>query len=856
MNKLFKRLAAAGVLVFVLSAGTSPRAQAVPPIDRKITYILPQWGAFLGATDLEVQQQVQQLRSRIGEGQRVRVGFTTYISVSMSPVDPADTGAVRDALAGTFANVDYAIARGRANGIPVCLSFLTAIRSSVDSLQASAQAEDRRNFQWHSDQSLASGWTTLSRYARKQELIQEAFIRELGRGLAARMALYPETLVAATGDGEIELSYDRSVQFGGAASAQATLIADYSPFAIAEFRDWLRGAGLYAAGQPFAGEAYRNSARYAPDASWSTLNADFGTDYTGWALRFGDWSLSDSIANDPRAIPVATYSQPGWSLAELPGGFDAPRVHQRGNAWSDLWDEFRQTMVWRHNLEFARWITTSADPGSGATVPSDRWFTDQIPADYLFGFTPQNPDLRLDTSASPHWTADVTPYGSLGITSFNQNFGGYMYKTLAGVAPRIAQRKVRWGIFEWNPSLPVNPDMTVYRDEMALVEQYRPSVLAPFYWQSADFPIENTGFETALREFVIRRNNVPLTLSRSSLYTQTLIDGSARTPPQVIRVSGEPGETPAWEASSSAPFIDIVKSADGRSFTVELKPSAYAAGVQSAAVVVSPAPGIGYVSTTLTVNVTATARGTTSPAIGSFDTPADLQVATGELGITGWAVDDVGVKSIDIYRSPLAGEPTQPNGLIYLGTANQVEGARPDVQGGYTTIPLSDKAGWGYMLLTNFMPNGGNGVFTIHALVTDVDGHTVSLGQRRIDCRNQSATVPFGTIDTPLQGQTVSGLIVNFGWVLTPNPNCIPIDGSTIDVFIDNVVVGHPVYNNPRSDIATLFPGLCNSGGAVGYYMLDTTTLTNGVHTIAWVARDSAGGATGMGSRYFTVANP
>ncbi len=97
---------------------------------------------------------------------------------------------------------------------------------------------------------------------------------------------------------------------------------------------------------------------------------------------------------------------------------------------------------------------------------------------------------------------------------------------------------------------------------------------------------------------------------------------------------------------------------------------------------------------------------------------------------------------------------------------------------------------------------------------------------------------------------------MNFGWVLTPSPHCIPFDGSTIDLVIDNVVVGHPVYSNPRADIAALFPGLCNSSNAVGYYVLDTTTLANGVHTIAWVARNTAGGATGMGSRYFTVANP
>ena len=52
---------------------------------------------------------------------------------------------------------------------------------------------------------------------------------------------------------------------------------------------------------------------------------------------------------------------------------------------------------------------------------------------------------------------------------------------------------------------------------------------------------------------------------------------------------------------------------------------------------------------------------------------------------------------------------------------------------------------------------------------------------------------------------------MNFGWALTPQPATIPIDGSTISVYVDNVPVGHPIYNQYRSDIATLFPGYANS---------------------------------------------
>jgi hypothetical protein len=98
-------------------------------------------------------------------------------------------------------------------------------------------------------------------------------------------------------------------------------------------------------------------------------------------------------------------------------------------------------------------------------------------------------------------------------------------------------------------------------------------------------------------------------------------------------------------------------------------------------------------------------------------------------------------------------------------------------------------------------------------------------------------------------------MVTNFGWALAPQPNIIPTDGSTIGVYIDGALRGHPTYNQFRGDIASLFPGYENSSGAVGFFVFDSTTLTNGVHTISWSVTDNAGHTSGIGSRYFTVAN-
>jgi len=252
-----------------------------------------------------------------------------------------------------------------------------------------------------------------------------------------------------------------------------------------------------------------------------------------------------------------------------------------------------------------------------------------------------------------------------------------------------------------------------------------------------------------------------------------------------------------------------------------------------------------------------------SPAnpIGSFDTPTDG--ATGIVGaipVTGWALDNVEVVKVDIWREPIIGEPA--GNLIFIGDAVLVADARPDVQGVFPTYPYQYRAGWGYQMLTNFLPNAtgtgamGNGTYKIHAIAHNKSGSQIDLGTKTITLDNAHAAKPFGTIDTPEQGGAIFGNdSVNFGWALTPQPFNIPMDGSTITVVIDGLVRGHPTYNQFRSDIATLFPGYANSMGAVGSFHIDTTKFTNGVHTISWNAFDNGSRGEGLGSRYFNVSN-
>jgi len=339
-------------------------------------------------------------------------------------------------------------------------------------------------------------------------------------------------------------------------------------------------------------------------------------------------------------------------------------------------------------------------------------------------------------------------------------------------------------------------------------------------------------------------------LSKTSLNFGTEQNGTP-TPPAAVTVSNPGTGVLNWTAAASADWISVTPAAGTGAgvLTIGIARTDLAAGDYPGSVTVTD-PNASNSPATITVFLHVTEEGGDAAPFGVFDRPDDGDTVVSSIPVTGWALDDIGIQSVKIYRG------TGLEDRTFIGDATLVNGARPDVEAAYPAYPQNDKAGWGYMLLTNMLPGGGNGPFQLLAYATDTSGHEVLLGSKAITCNNAAAVLPFGAIDTPVQGGTASGsAFLNFGWVLTPQPKSIPVNGTTITVWVDGQPLGHPVYNNYRADIATLFPGYANSNGAVGYFYLNTTGYTDGVHTIVWSVMDSAGATDGIGSRYFTIQN-
>jgi hypothetical protein len=341
-----------------------------------------------------------------------------------------------------------------------------------------------------------------------------------------------------------------------------------------------------------------------------------------------------------------------------------------------------------------------------------------------------------------------------------------------------------------------------------------------------------------------------ITVNRTNLNFGAIIDNdkmtTSMTGNQTLYIGSSSGGNISWTANTDQDWIICYpKTGTGPGITtVSVAPCGKDPGKYSANVIIesndasnSPKQIPAYLDIKTGDN--------NQPPFGSFESPMNGSTVSSSVPVTGWVLDDVKVDNVKIY-----------NGSSYIGDAVLVEGARPDVEQANPDYPMNYKAGWGYMMLTNFLPNGGNGTYTLYAVAEDSLGVQTVLGSKTIYCDNESAVKPFGAIDTPGAGGTAEGNSYrNHGWVLTPQPNHISQDGSTINVWVDGVDKGHPVYNVYRSDIAQYFPDYQNSDGASGYFDLDTTSYANGVHTIYWTATDNSGNADGIGSRYFSIMN-
>ena len=470
------------------------------PTPESTFYILPIWEEMRWETDDVVSREMDKLIAQVGKGNRYhRTGF--------SSIKPPESVLERNCK----------LAQQKGLSIGVIFGGITHDRPDL----AKVWNQDLRTYQWRMNGTNWQGYytgtnngggleiaedtrdhlvPTASRYA---DLVESTFAAETHRDakeMITVMQKYPGCVVVLNGVIEEEFAV---------ASAQQSdaYLGDFSPFAVTEFRDWLRHTGKYDAAGPFGGQgapaaitgAYvdiggKMRSPFADDPSpadahgtGSSFNQTFGTSFTTWSLRHWDTTAF------PAAITSSTFNpSPESGSGFTAGGFDAPRIRDGSaywKAWSWDYDD-RGNMyppghpsqpAWgfRQN-EIHHWVLDQFAIMVAEGLPPELMFPHQIPGERLGSFT--GGSSRLRSSASPVWTGFIPWNGNVGITLFN---GPMSYDTIKQYTDLVPGSR-NWGIFEWHPLPNAAPqDQKLYdtaKSHLAAYYDEKVHYLFPGWW--------------------------------------------------------------------------------------------------------------------------------------------------------------------------------------------------------------------------------------------------------------------------------------------------------------------------------------------------------------------------------------
>lgn len=447
------------------------------------------------------------------------------------------------------------------------------------------ETSDLREFQWRLNGQTWSGtqnvesWggdrnykrVTYSRLAPIQKAYEEGRARSWAQDIQTVMQGYEERVPF------FNLLVESELPSGG--ETDDGQLGDYSPYAVAEFRDWLRHKGIYDAssgtypgeGAPaqivgslmdFSGtlrsQFYDDPTPADANGTGISFNQRFGTSFTTWALRYWDLDAFPDPITDPN-FDVSPESGNGFTS----GGFDAPRVRTAGNAywqaWS--WDTFDQGGAYNYPAG------NPAQPAFGFRqhlvhhfgrdvfdimveegLPADHIFLHQIPGEFIGAG-------RQRSGATPIWTGYLEKSGMLGLTRFG---------TVPDISKMLqyvnltAKRNRGWGFFEWHPK-PADTAGTL-RDTPAYIEDSytttfselgklvpnRMRVVTPGWWDFSGagfnwntFPTWKSGMVEAIKAFSAQYPDVPFWHQGS--------DVPDYTPPQVGKLIALPVADPTTQ---------------------------------------------------------------------------------------------------------------------------------------------------------------------------------------------------------------------------------------------------------------------------------------------------------------------
>ncbi len=316
------------------------------------------------------------------------------------------------------------------------------------------------------------------------------------------------------------------------------------------------------------------------------------------------------------------------------------------------------------------------------------------------------------------------------------------------------------------------------------------------------------------------------------------VNSNAAISAVTISIDGQPGAAASYGSSSYAGYRpDVCARYPGPScpdtgWSYLLDTTLLANGKHTVAVTATTADGQRLIrANSFTV---ANWMAGNNPIHISIDAPnANSAAFSGVPAFGGWAVDEnVPVSSVGVSIDGV------PYGNALYG------GNRADVCKVLLNAPGCPNVGWNFAIDTTLLGDGN---------------HTLAITARPATGQSFTKTMPFKVANQAVPGNSTrvsvshpsgvfSGTAAFGGWALN--------DASairTVELFVDGTSRGFADYGSDRPDVCALYPAA--GCPAVGWNaLLDTTSLTNGLHTLEATAT-SAAGQRATGSAAFFVSN-
>jgi hypothetical protein len=235
--------------------------------------------------------------------------------------------------------------------------------------------------------------------------------------------------------------------------------------------------------------------------------------------------------------------------------------------------------------------------------------------------------------------------------------------------------------------------------------------------------------------------------------------------------------------------------------------------------------------------------------IGELELPGPNQPMNGVFPVTGWALDDGEVRTIEVLV----------DGLVVGHAVSGIH--RPDVSHRFPSHPDAEYAGFIRMLNTTVLQNG---VHSLAIRVIDDEGASRVIGRRFVQTFNTAYNLPpFGGIDWPISNHMLYAKgcpgpgeppistpplpfedpeVVEFvsGWALDVGSRTDAGGVSYVQLLIDGVILSDTMfgsfyldwletdvnyYGHPRMDILRLFPDVPNAKNSGFMFVIDVADL-------------------------------